>query len=690
MRDNDCHTQIAGEPALEFHRSADEVVEVLRRSYAETALFAFGQTPFWDEPMKAIVRRMLDAKHPEGRMIIGVHDADYFSRNAPGGPEGSFEIFPRNDNSTQTLWVASGEVSCLFGCEQVPRRMLFTEHGVQLEKLARAYHGDKGAFIDAATEAWGWRGVARRGQREPAIADVPAHAVLPKLLEALEWAERESIKYLPASLKEPSPSVVTTLMDEMKRFAEEHPGCTLSDLFQHVLPLCYRAVLPHMGPMEVSSTSAMFRFNRSTACLPRFRPLQLFLDPATAAAAREAYDVAVSGAQIYDLSHFPPGAIPFDVLVPGRGRGTLCILDDHVLIEMGQSLALDCAERVKSVRALAEVIERHLGTDVVLIGKAVTFAAMISSEFVFLLNKEGSRYVAQTRAMVAELNARGIPLALNPVLRMEVDVWSALRTCEFPILLPRHLVSAFQAECVSAKEFGAQWKRAVRDQRRLLKTLRTMTSPEELMAFLAHTNKEHWLERMRQYVEAHNTLLGIHCKAEQFRSQAEQHREESRTLRKQVQELQRRKGEFFRQFIRPLQDKLHGLAQHGLECPAEVRFLKSQIREKEKEREKIEREIQQRLARAQQEDQSQRACRQRYRALETGEEARAARRILAQVERELEKEKLRMVRDALLTTLGLPFTAHRPAAWWLPLADPSGGWTRACARAARFYFEEFS
>jgi hypothetical protein len=336
------------------------------------------------------------------------------------------------------------------------------------------------------------------------------------------------------------------------------------------------------------------------------------------------------------------------------------------------------------------VIERQFGPEAILVGKAVAFAAMISSEFIFALNEEGSHYVAQTRTMVRELDRAGIRLELHPALRQKLDVWSALGRCEGDIVLPRHLAAAFGTDCLPFAEFGQSWRSVVQHQQRILRTMRSLTSPEDLMDFLGHEQHKGWLDRVCDYVKAHSLLLKVRSRAEMLRHRAITCRERARQLKREAGQLQREKGEYFRRHIRPLQERLAELARQGIESGSGVRLLNARIRRHERDgRAKIERAIQRKLSQARKEEEKQREARAGFRALETGAEARAARATLAAVHHDLEREKLRLVRSALLVMMGLPFTTHRPSAWWIPLVDPSGRWAGACAEGAEFYFEEY-
>ena len=76
------------------------------------------------------------------------------------------------------------------------------------------------------------------------------------------------------------------------------------------------------------------------------------------------------------------------------------------------------------------------------------------------------------------------------------------------------------------------------------------------------------------------------------------------------------------------------------------------------------------------------------RALEGSPEFARARATVGQVEREAHLRRLRLMRNTLLTTRGLPYAAARPSWWWFPMVDPSGKRYENLMETAKFHFED--
>ena len=129
----------AAEP-IAADSSVVHVLETIRNQYPKVPFLALGQTVFWDEPVKAVWRRLLDIYLPGAVLIAGVHDTDYFAKtSAHVSDSQKFIALPHDDGQTRDLWSAAGEMSALFGSESVPTRSMFLKRGVPFDWLGKSY-----------------------------------------------------------------------------------------------------------------------------------------------------------------------------------------------------------------------------------------------------------------------------------------------------------------------------------------------------------------------------------------------------------------------------------------------------------------------------------------------------------------------------------------------------------------------
>jgi hypothetical protein len=199
------------------HKQFDLIIARLQGELAGVKLLALGQTVFWDEPMKAVLRHVLDERMPDATMVIGIHDADYFSK-VPSSLEmpSDWAILPHNDGTTRDLWVATGEISRLFGSETIPSRDLLVEHGVQIDKIGKDFPAGRSAFVDTVTEAWGWRGLVHTDSGTEVSCCVPLTKALPHLLELLSWGFRKSLESLSDAEAARGSQVAEELLDRVR------------------------------------------------------------------------------------------------------------------------------------------------------------------------------------------------------------------------------------------------------------------------------------------------------------------------------------------------------------------------------------------------------------------------------------------------------------------------------------------
>ena len=347
--------------------SVNEVVRDLHARFPQTPFLTLGQTVLWDEPVKAAFCRVLEVAAPEARMMAAVHDTDYFAKlpqDYSHVTEEKFVMLPHNDGSTRGLWSAAGEISCLFGAEIVPSRHALAENGVAFDRVARDYPDGLDALLENETPAWGWRALVGTQAHSQIAGDVKLRDILPFLRAQIAWALTQSAQIVGEANR------FDQLLEWTNEYSLANPDASLSALYRALTPKLWSAVRGGGScNLETSTSLELFRFNAQTCDLPRFRFVDLFLNAATRDTARACYDDAVRGSGIYTLSQFGPAATPFDVVVPGRGRGTLRLHDGSITVETETPITICTDCNPTSVADLARVLEAQLGESPVLTEK---------------------------------------------------------------------------------------------------------------------------------------------------------------------------------------------------------------------------------------------------------------------------------------------------------------------------------
>ncbi len=659
-----------------------DVLQTIRERHADVPFLALGQTVFWDEPTKAVWRCLLDAHLPDARMIAGVHDTDYFAKTkAHVNDDQPYVALAHDDGATRDLWSAAGELSSLFGSESVPTRAMFLKHGVPFDWLGKGYPGGKAGLLADKTAAWGWRGIVHTESHSVIAHDIPIRDIQDALLQQLDWGFRESLACLADDASRAQGARVAAMVRGwVLEFLETcDDSCHLSDLYQTLLPRFYTLLLGQPpAHFETTSSVSLFRFNRATCHLPRFELVRHFLDPATRPAARAAYSCAVAGLGIYALDAFGPGAIPFDLVIPGVGRGTVRTTPGALIVETTpQEMFVPLKSRITTLEQLADATEAAFGPDAVLVGKAVTLADMIAAEHLVVFHETASGYTTATQAMNADLAAHGVKLNLHPIVRLTYPTWDALAAVSEDVTfrLPPHLAATFGCETVTAREFAARWREVIESCRLLLAESRALPSPRALLTFLEGRDGVCWCDRRAEYDRAQDILREVAAHSETLRARMDEHRAEAAIWRKERQDLERRKGEDWRHNLQPLLQKIRDAAGDR-EAAGWQRQADRQIALRENAfdipievaRERLD-ATRTMLA----------GFRRERRRLERGPEATEARALAQGIVRDAQAARLDLVRDAFLTLEGLEHTQLRPTAWWLPFLDPSGAWLEAMA-----------
>jgi hypothetical protein len=658
--------------------SVQSVLETIREQYPDVQFLALGQTVFWDEPAKAVWRRLLDTFLPGASLIAGVHDTDYFAKtSAHVADDQKYVALPHDDGQTRDLWSAAGELSALFGSESVPTRAMFLKAGVPFDWLGKGYPGGKAALYADKTAAWGWRGLVYTASGSVIAHDIPILDIKDALLEQIGWGFAESLACLEsADARAHAAEVAASVRGWVLEFLETcDESCRLSDLYQTLLPRFYTLLLGSSpADLSVTASTSLFKFNRATYSLPRFRFAGLFLPPETRQTARAAYNKSVAGLGMYPLDEFGPGAIPFDLVIPGVGRGTIRVAPAALIVETAPlETFIPTPKRIETLAELAEVTEKEFGPDVALVGKAITLANMIAAEHLVVFHETASAYTGATEVMNKHLAAHGLPQTLYPLVRLEYPTWDALASVPASVVfrLPPHLAATFGVETIPAPEFAARWRGVCDACRQTLRDSRTLISPHSLLTYLEAHDARCWCDLRSEYDQNSDILKRIAGQSEILRDRVAEHRQEINIWKTERQDLERRKGEDFRQQLRAglpeiqaQRDKQSAIRAHAFDEPIEV------LRERISATKALLTEFK----------------RQR-RKLERSPEAVAVRSRMTEIVRDAQTARLELVRAAFLTLEGLEHTQLRPSAWWLPLVDPTGAWLDAMASGTKARLE---
>jgi hypothetical protein len=717
-----------------FQPTMTEAVRQLRARFPNAPFLTLGQTVLWDEPVKAAFCRALEVLAPEAQIVAAVHDTDYFAKlshfETAVSDDRKFLLLPHNDGDTRDLWSAAGEISCLFGSETVPTRHKLVENGVAFDRVARDYPGGAPALLNDETNAWGWRALVHTEPRPLLAGEVLARDIAPALLEQLRWAFEESLHCLGSTPRAqsdehaavcscPQPCEAREVAARIVRWVEEYsaanPEATLSELYRYLTPRLW-ALVRGGGScnLQTSHSLKLFRFNRETAHYPRFRFLDLFLNPQTREIAKRSYDDAVRGSGIYTLDQFGGGALPFDVVIPGCGRGTLRLEKSAVFIETEPRLTLRCDD-CDSVSKLAARLETEFGADVVVVGKAVSLISMLAHELIFVFHEKASSYTRLTQKMNAALRASGIELNLHPLLRLEYATWDALTDVEARFTWPAHLASAFGQVSTPAREVAARWKEVCASQDAFREQLKNCRASRELMQLFAASDAD-WQAMLDEYSRAREVISNLSCEARVLQSQSKALHETAKAERAAASKVEREKGEDFRANVLPLLRRIGDIkevafarlnerdengaprklskeerkerAEQEAREEGEVLVLRARLEELKTARARFDEEILTHRTAAKAAQEQARVLIAERVEMEKSEDAQTARATISRLEYEAELEKLRRVRDALIVSESLRYTNLRPTAWWLPLVSPDGKWFEALVRGARARIEE--
>lgn len=644
-----------------FCPTQETVLRELSEISPEAPFLALGQTIFWDEPMKAMVAVASKRIGLDRRFVAGVHDTDYFAKLPGSRDKGGYKSLPHNDTTTKNLWAAAAEFSVLFGSETVITKERIQKSGGKTTRVATERPG----YLDEVTEAWGWRGIASFNKGQTTTSEKPLGPLFPELYDTFDWAIHESLNHIAGPHRQDSERMADRLRKVICDASDNRENLTLSQYFQSLLPKFYSIIACEPVDIDATSTTELLRFNRETANRPRFDLVSLFVNPATRATAEAAYNNVVQGSEIYTLDRFGTCALPFDVLIPGVGRGTLRLGNRGGVIMTPDPVGFSFRKPITSTADLAAVLEDKFGPNVVLVGKAVTLIGMLSREFVFVFHEGASSYVWRSRELHKALANAGHKFHFNPILRVKLSAWSAMSSCCAWLTLPEPMRRPFGVDELSAPSFALRWKEAIGHQRTLLETLGELRRPLDLIRFLQMEVGGHWRCLGQEYEQLHEQFLALETSLHDLRNRKSECLGEIRKLNHLADDAQKAVGvqwraDLFEKDATPeALAKREELKQALLQARHDVRAKWDEWRELDRQQEQI----------------------------VDSEDMQKAKRRRSSVSLEAELMRMRLIREAVTTSDGLTRAGHRPAAWWYPLVCPDGTWYRETARTAQYSLE---
>ncbi len=600
---------------------------------------ALGQTVFWDELLKAMIPAAAHRYAPGLRMVAGAHDTDYFSKLPDDGrANGGFSLQPRDDDRTSQMWAAVAETSAVLGCEYPVLRSVLRAAGIPLQRLARRHPRGPRQFYHEATAAWGWRGVANHSLERTVACDISALGVSPTVRELMDWAAENSREVLLDERSRETAAELIRLVENLIELCRSQAGeRTLTDLYLCLLGGFYHVLLGDLvDEVEVTASTELFLFTPETFERPRFDVVDIFLNPATRDIAREAYNTVMGHSGIYTLDQFGEGAIPFDIVICGRGRGTIRVLGDRAIFNLPEGPVEAPADgEITDRAALLEAAGDKFGCMLRLVGKAVVLPTMLSREFTMVLLEHASAYLPQTHRFIRILRRAGIELELNPIARLHVETWDAMSVAQARLYLPHHLERFFDERELTTRQFASQWRQAVARARVVIERLGEARAPEEMLAQLTAAG-DHVEELTREFE-------GVARARRESGERIEALREQSQALWIEIKQLLRAADEAHEP---PPADELSALRARRQEIV--TRIL----------------------------------------ALTHADEHRRLQDRYHELLLDIQYRKLHVLADAH-RTMSLEHSNYRPPWWWFLAIDPTGEWLRRLAETATMRLEPF-
>jgi hypothetical protein len=296
-------------------------------------------------------------------------------------------------------------------------------------------------------------------------------------------------------------------------------------------------------------------------------------------------------------------------------------------------------------------------------------------------------------------------LSLHPMLRIRYPTWDSLAGVGANFTLPEHLADAFETPQISAAQFAEKWESVCDAQDAIKIQLANCRSPRDLLTWLAKKDQG-WQQRLNDYDAGRQTMNALRARIEKQKQNAAKEREKAIAASRESVELETAQGEHWRAHLLPIKRQMEDireaafqrqLQQASQKLSKPERAAEQELRAQEEEqlaalkstfdghlpqRQEFFDEIDKLRAAARSHKTEARKFIQKQSELESAAEMQQLRQTLLALEDEAETERLRRVRNAILTSDGLRYTNFRPTAWWLPLVSPDNRWFESLVSSA--------
>jgi hypothetical protein len=313
--------------------------------------------------------------------------------------------------------------------------------------------------------------------------------------------------------------------------------------------------------------------------------------------------------------------------------------------------------------------------------------------------------------MNQSLRDAGMQLSLHPMLRLRYSTWDSLSNTNAKFTLPEHLADAFETPQISAVQFAEKWEEVCDAQDAIKTQLTNCRSPRDLLTWLAEKDQR-WKQKLSDYDAGRQTMNTLRARIEEQKQNAAKEREKATTASRESVELETAQGEHWRAQLLPIKRQMEDIREAAFqrqlqqasqklsktERAAEQQLraqeadqltvLKSTFEEHLPRRQEFFDEIDTLRAAARSHKTEARKFIEKQAKLESATEMQQLRQTLRALEDEAETERLRRVRNAILTSEGLRYTNFRPTAWWLPLVSPDNQWFESLVSTAEARVEE--